>query len=132
MMVALGASFAAGTDTAGTIASVSAVAGTLTLALSFYSLLVFYLRLTTEGFPLLRPAVVRFWHAVALVCVTAAATWIVVLPHVAPSIQTVAAFCPVGVLVALMAGPWHGLLPDSRRNRRAPVLENEERSRDDE
>ncbi len=127
MMVALAACFAAGTDAAGTIASLSPLAGTLTIALSFYALMTFGLRLTPDGYALIRPAVVRFWHAAVLVSVTAAATWIVVLPNVAKSIQTVAAFCPVGVLAALIAGPWHGLLPDSRRNRRAPVLEKDEK-----
>ncbi len=126
VMVALAASFAAGP----VISGVSWVAGTFTEALSCWALLAFFLHLT-EG-PLLRPPVVRFWYAVVLVCVTAAATWIVVLPHVAGSIQTVVAFCPLDVLIALIAGPWHGLLPGSHRKPEAQVVEQEERSGENE
>jgi hypothetical protein len=131
VMISLAASLVAGTEAAGTIAGVSGMAGLLTLALSFYALMLFYLHLA-ENLPLIRPAVVRFWHAVVLVCVTAAANWIVVLPHVAKSTQTVAAFWPLCVVAALIAGPWHGLLPDSRRKAGAQVLEKEERSSEDE
>ena len=126
VMVSLAASFAAGPA----ITGLSGVAGVFTEALSCWALLAFFLQLTER--PLLRPPVVRFWHAVVLVCVTAAATWIIILPHVVRSIQTMAAFCPLCVLVALIAGPWHGLLPDSRRKRGAQVLEKGERSSENE
>ena len=125
VMVSVAASFAAGT----VISGVSGVAGAFTEALSCWALLAFFLHLT--DWPLLRPPVVRSWHAVALVCVTAAATWILVLPHVAKSIQTMAAFCPLCVLLALIAGPWHGLLPDSRRKPAARALEKERSSEDE-
>lgn len=79
MMVALTACFAASTDAAGTLAGISGVEGSLTLALSFYALMMFFTQLTAE-LVLIRPAVVRFWHAVVLVCVTAAVTWISYCP----------------------------------------------------
>ena len=126
VMVVLAASFAAGP----VISGVPGMAGVFTEALSCWALLAFFLHLT-KG-PLLRPPVVRFWHAVVLACVTAAATWIIILPHMAKSIQNVAAFCPLCVLIALIAGPWHGLLPDSRRRPKAQVLEQEERSSENE
>ena len=126
VMVALAASFAAGP----VISGVPGVAGTLTEALSCWALLAFFLHLA-EG-PLLRLPVVRFWHAMVLVSVTAAATWILVLPHMAKSIQTMAAFGPLCVLTALIAGPWNGLMPDSRRKPEAQVMEQEERSSDNE
>ncbi len=113
MMVALAACLVASSDTVGTIAGVSALAGTLTLALSFYALMIFCLQLTAN-LALVRPAVIRFWHALLLVSVTAVATWIVVLPHIALSIQRLAAFCPLCVVTALIAGAWHGLLPAFR------------------
>jgi hypothetical protein len=131
VMVSLVACLAAGTEAARIIAGVSGVAGSLTTGLSAYALLVFYLQLT-EKMALVRPAVIEFWHAVVLLCVTAAVTWIVVLPHVAAAIQKVAAFCPLCVLVALIAGPWHGLLPASGRKQEEQVLGKEERGRDDE
>ena len=126
VMVSLAASFAAGPA----IIGVSGVTGVFTEALSCWALLAFFRHLT-EG-PLLRPPVVRFWHAVVLACVTAAATWIIILPHVARSMQTIAAFCPLCVLIALIAGPWRGLLPDSRRKSEAQALKQEERSSEDE
>ncbi len=131
MMVALAASLVAGTEASGTISGVSEVAGSLTLALSFYAFLIFFLHIAHD-LMLLRPPVVRLWHAAVLACMTAAATWIVSLPHVAHWIQRLAVFGPLCVLVTLIAGPWHGLLPDFPHKPKAQVLEQEERSRENE
>lgn len=129
VMLALTACFAASTDAARMISGVSRLAGTITLMLSFYALVMFFLY-SRQDLLLIRPAVVRLWQALLLVCVTAATSWIVVSQVSSPQ-QMVAAFCPFCVLTGLVAGPWHGLLPASRASDPAQVLENKEQKDDE-
>ena len=64
------------------IFGVSAVAGNLTLALSFWAIFAFSLHLT--GLRLERPARVRRWQALVVLCVTALSAWGLVLQHAKP------------------------------------------------
>jgi hypothetical protein len=97
------------------IFGVSAVAGNLTLALSFWAIFAFSLHLT--GLRLERPAKVRCWQALVVLCVTALTAWGLVLPYPKPLVRSVAAFAPGCLLTGLLFGPWHGLLPASKATR---------------
>jgi hypothetical protein len=97
------------------IFGVSAVAGDLTLALSFWAIFAFSLHLT--GLRLERPAKVRRWQALVVLCVTALTAWDLVLPYAKPLVRSVAAFAPGCLLAGLLFGPWHGLLPASKATR---------------
>ena len=81
------------------IFGVSAVAGNLTLALSFWALFAFSLHLT--GLRLERPARVRRRQALVVLFVTALSAWVLVLPHAKLLVRSVAAFAP-GCLLAGM------------------------------
>jgi hypothetical protein len=91
---------------------VSAVTGNLTLALSFWAIFAFSLHLT--GLRLERPAKVRRWQALVVLCVTALTAWGLVRPHAKPLVRSVAAFAPACLLAGLLFGPWRGLLPASK------------------
>jgi hypothetical protein len=94
------------------IFGVSAVAGNLTLALSFWAIFAFGLHLT--GLRLERPAKVRRRQALVMMCVTALTAWGLVLPYTKPLVRSVAAFAPGCLLTGLLFGLWHGLLPASK------------------
>ena len=97
------------------IFGVSAVAGNLTLALSFWAIFAFSLNLV--GLRLERPAKVRRWQALVVLCVTTLSAWGLLLPHVKPLAQSVAAFAPGCLLAGLLFGPWRGLLPAAKATR---------------
>ncbi len=97
------------------IFGVSAVAGNLTLALSFWAIFAFILHLT--GLRLERPPKVRRWQALVVLCVTALTTWGLVLPYAKPFVRSVAAFAPGCLLTGFLFGPWHGLVPASQAKR---------------
>ncbi|MFL6446723.1 MAG: hypothetical protein ACJ746_03420 [Bryobacteraceae bacterium] len=61
------------------IFGLSAMTGNLTLALSFWAIFAFSLHLT--GLRLERPATVRCWQAIVVLCVTALSAWGLMLPH---------------------------------------------------
>jgi hypothetical protein len=105
------------------IFGVSAVAGNLTLALSFWAIFAFALHLT--GLMLERPATVRRWQALALLCVTVLSAWVLVPPHGKPFSRGVAAFAPGCLLAGLIFGPWRGLLPASKATREKQVGKEE-------
>lgn len=130
VMVSLVLCLAASGAASRTIAGASGVAASITTALSFYALFVFWLNLT-QGLRLARPILVRFWHAIVVVCISAASSWIMMLPHVAHSIKTVTAFCASCLLAGLIAGPWHGLLPVSRPEQTAAGVGKQGRSNDE-
>jgi hypothetical protein len=97
------------------IFGVSAVAGNLTLALSFWAIFAFSLHLI--GLRLERPARVSRWQALVVLCVTALTAWGLVLPHAKPLVRSIAAFAPGCLLAGLLFGPWRGLLPASKATR---------------
>ena len=97
------------------IFGVSAAAGNVTLALSFWAIFAFSLHLT--GLRLERSPRVRRWQALVVLCVTALSAWGLVLPHAKPLVRTVAAFAPGCLLAGLLFGPWRGLLPASKAAR---------------
>ena len=97
------------------IFGVSAVAGNVTLALAFWAIFAFSLYLT--GLRLERPAKVRRWQAIVVLCVTALTAWGLVLPYAKPLVRSVAAFAPGCLLTGLLFRPWHGLLPASKAAR---------------
>ncbi len=97
------------------IFGVSSLAGNLTLMLSFWAIFAFGLHLT--GLRLERPATVRRWQALALLCVTVLSAWVLVPQHGKPLFRDVAAFAPGCVLAGLLFGPWRGLLPASKATR---------------
>ena len=100
--------------TADALAGVSAVAGDLTLMLSFYALIVFGLHLI-QGLALARPAAIRRWNALVLLGITAVSCWMVVLGPANQALKTTAALAPACVLIGLIFGPWRGLRPASGR-----------------
>ena len=115
VLVSLIACMAVSASTTNLISGVSSVAGTLTFAASFYALLLFVLHL--RGVEFVRPATVRRWQALFVLCVAALAAWVLLLSHAKPFIRTAVAFTPGCVLVALILGPWHGLMPVSKSKR---------------
>ncbi|MBV9083247.1 MAG: hypothetical protein JOZ62_11255 [Acidobacteriaceae bacterium] len=102
------------------IFGVSAAAGNVTLALSFWAIFAFSLHLT--GLRLERSPRVRRWQALVVLCVTALSAWGLVLPHAKPLVRTVAAFAPGCLLAGLLFGPWRGLLPASKAAREKRVV----------
>jgi uncharacterized membrane-anchored protein len=119
ILVSLIACMAVSASTTNLISGVSSVAGTLTFAASFYAMLLFVLHL--RGVEFVRPATVRRWQALIVVCVTALSAWVLLLSHAKPFIQTAVAFTPGCVLLALILGPWHGLMPVSKSKRDGTV-----------
>jgi hypothetical protein len=93
------------------IFGVSAVAGNLTLALCFWAIFAFSLHLT--GLRLERPAKVRRWQALVVLCVTALTAWVWRF-RMRNRLSGVSAFAPGCLLTGLIFGPWHGLLPASQ------------------
>ena len=115
ILVSLVACMAVSASTANLISGVSSAAGTLTFAASFYVMLVFILHV--RGLEFQRPATVRRWQALVVLCVTALSAWVLVLSHAKPFIRTATAFAPGCLLVGLIVGPWHGLMPVSKSKR---------------
>jgi peptidoglycan/LPS O-acetylase OafA/YrhL len=115
VLVSLIACMAVSASTTNLISDVSSVAGTLTFAASFYAMLLFVLHL--RGVEFVRPATVRRWQALIVLCVTALSAWVLLLSHTKPFIRTAMAFTPCCVLLALILGPWHGLMPVSKSKR---------------
>lgn len=74
------------------IFGVSTVADNLTVALSFWAIFAFSLHLT--GLRLERPAKLRRWQALLVLCVAALTAWVLVLPYAKPLVRSVAAFVP--------------------------------------
>lgn len=109
ILVSLIACMAVSASTANLISGVSSLAGTLTFAASFYAMLLFIFRL--RGVEFVRPATVGRWQALIVLCVTALSAWVLLLSHAKPFIRTAVAFTPGCVLLALILGPWRGLMP---------------------
>lgn len=112
ILVSLIACGAVSSTTINLIAGVSSAAGDVALALSCYATLVFGFHLM-QGLHLRRPATVRRWQALGLLCVTALSAWIVSLLHGKPLLRNIAAFAPGCFVAGLILGPWRGLLPRS-------------------
>jgi peptidoglycan/LPS O-acetylase OafA/YrhL len=115
ILVSLMACMAVSASTTNLISGVSSAAGTLTFGASFCAMLVFILHL--RGLEFQRPATVRRWQALVVLCVTALSAWVLVLSHAKPFIRTAAAFVPGCLLVGLIVGPWHGLMPIPKSKR---------------
>lgn len=103
ILVSLIACMAVSASTTNLISGVSSVAGTLTFAASFYAMLLFMLHL--GGVEFVRPATVRRWQALVVLCVTALSAWVLVFLHARPFVQGVAAFVPGCLLAVLILGP---------------------------
>ena len=129
ILVSLIACMAVSASTTNLISGASSAAGTLTFAASFYAMLVFILHL--RGLEFQRPATVRRWQALVVLCVTALSAWVLVLSHAKPFIRAAAAFAPVCLLVGLIVGPWRGLMPLSKSTQDRNVLKGEKKSLDD-
>ena len=94
----------------------SPVAGNFTFALAVYAILIFVTHLFL-GLALERPANVRRGQALILLSAAVLSAWVLVFLHAQPFIRTAAAFTPGCVLLALILGPWHGLMPVSKSKR---------------
>ena len=119
ILVSLVPCMAVSASTTNLISGASSFAGTLTFAASFYAMLLFILHL--RGLEFERPAAVRRWQALVVLCVTTLSAWGLLLPHVKPLAQSVAAFAPGCLLAGLLFGPWRGLLPASKATRESKL-----------
>src|SRR5579884_3970970 len=86
VLVSLIACMCVSASTTNLISGVSAVAGTLTFAASFYAMLLFILHV--RGLEFERPAAVRRWQALVVLCVAALAAWVLVLSHAKAPVRT--------------------------------------------
>ena len=119
ILVSLVACMAVSASTTNLISGVSSFAGTLTFAASFYAMLLFILHL--RGLEFERPAAIRRWQALVVLCVAAFSAWVLVLSHAKPLVRTATAFAPGCLLVGLIMGPWRGLMPVSKSTRNRNV-----------
>ena len=112
ILVSLIACMAVSASTTNLITDVSSVAGTLTFAASFYAMLLFVLHL--RGVEFVRPATVRRWQALVVLCVTALSAWGLVFRMRSRLSGGLRHLLRNPILAGLLFGPWRGLLPASK------------------
>ncbi|MBV9179834.1 MAG: hypothetical protein JO356_00865 [Acidobacteria bacterium] len=87
------------------------IPGTALGAVSFYILMVFYLRIT-NAIQFSREPRVRLWQAASLLASVAAVSWAMLLLGGVPQPLGQGLACvPFGILMAFLGGPWKWLFP---------------------